>query len=116
VPETRVPQSGDIWLVDFSPQIGHEQAGVRPGLVISHDRFNQVPNGLHIVVPITSTDRGLAYHLRIAPPEGNLTRPSVIMCDQEKSQSVRRFERYIGSVTSETLVGVQTMVAALVER
>jgi mRNA interferase MazF len=116
VPETRVPQSGDIWLVDFSPQIGHEQAGVRPGLVISHDRFNQVPNGLHIVVPITSTDRGLAYHLRIAPPEGSLTRPSVIMCDQEKSQSIKRFDRYLGSVTSETLVRVQTMVAALVDR
>ena len=116
MPTTRVPQSGDVWLIDFSPQIGREQAGLRPGLVISHDRFNRLPNGLHIVVPITSTDRGLAYHLRISPPEGGLHNPSVIMCDQEKSQSIKRFERYLGSVTPEILARVQETVATLIER
>ncbi len=60
-------------------------AGSRAGsvllYVISNDFFNRVPNGLSIVVPITGTDRGIRYHIRVEPPEGGLTKPSVIMCD-----------------------------------
>jgi mRNA interferase MazF len=103
-------------LVDFSPHIGREQAGLRPGLVISHERFNRINNGLHIVVPITGMDRGLAYHVRIEPPEGGLTKPSVIMCDQEKSQSSERFRRYMGSVEDRTLQTVQRIVATLIDQ
>ncbi len=73
MPTTRDPQSGDVWLIDFTPQVGHEQAGMRPGLVISHNRFNRLPNGLHIVVPITRSDRGLSFQVRVSPPEGGLT-------------------------------------------
>ncbi|MDE7057925.1 MAG: type II toxin-antitoxin system PemK/MazF family toxin, partial [Lachnospiraceae bacterium] len=29
------PKQGDIVFLDFSPQSGHEQAGRRPGVVIS---------------------------------------------------------------------------------
>lgn len=112
----RIPQTGEVWLVDFSPQVGREQAGLRPALVISHERFNRVDNGLHIVAPITGTDRDLAYHVRVAPPQGGLTKPSVIMCDQEKSQSVERFRKYLGSVDESTLQVVQQIVAALIDR
>jgi mRNA interferase MazF len=112
----RIPQTGEVWLVDFSPQIGREQAGLRPGLVISHERFNLANNRLHIVVPITGADRGLAYHVRVAPPQGGLTKPSVIMCDQEKSQSVDRFLKYLGSVDEDILGTVQQIVAALIDR
>ena len=115
MPTTRVPQSGDVWLVDFSPQVGREQAGLRPGLVISNDQFNRLPNDLHIVVPITSTDRGLTFQVRVAPPEGGLTKPSVIMCDQEKAQSIERFQRYIGRVTQDTLSRVRQAVERFLE-
>ena len=83
--DAREPKAGEVWNVDFSPQVGREQAGVRPALVISHDRFNRLRNDLHIVVPITGTDRGLAYHVTVSPPEGGLTKASQIMCEQEKS-------------------------------
>lgn len=44
MPTQRAPKVGDIWYVDFSPQVGREQAGVRPALVVSNDAFNEVPN------------------------------------------------------------------------
>ena len=47
-------------MVDFGEPIGREQAGRRPALVISEDGLNDGPAGLVIVVPITSTQRGLA--------------------------------------------------------
>ena len=110
------PKAGEIWNINFDPQVGREQAGIRPALVISHDRFNQLPNGLHIVVPITGVDRGLAYHVPVAVPEGGLSKPSQIMCEQEKAQSINRFIDRRGVVSQETLQRVQTIVAALINR
>ncbi len=97
-------------MVDFSPQLGREQAGVRPALVVSHDRFNAIRNDLIIVAPVSGTDRGLAYHVQIAPPDGGLTKTSVIMCDQVKSQSVQRFLRKRGEVSGYTLNRVRDMI------
>jgi mRNA interferase MazF len=110
------PKAGEIWNVYFDPQVGSEQAGIRPALVISHDRFNRVQNGWHIVVPITGTDRGLAYHVPVAAPEGGLTKNSQIMCEQEKSQSVNRFLDRRGVVSEQTLQRAQSIVAALIDR
>ena len=33
------PKQGDIVFLDFNPQSGHEQAGRRPGVVISNEQF-----------------------------------------------------------------------------
>ena len=109
------PRAGEIWNVTFDPQIGREQGGIRPALVISSDYFNAVPNELHYIVPITSRDRNLRYHVRVSPPEGGLSRPSVIMCDQAKSQSIHRFIGRQGVVTQETLVKVQKMVGECID-
>lgn len=110
------PSAGDVWDVDFDPRIGREQGGIRPALVISNDYFNHAPNGLHFVVPITGTDRNIRYHVRVTPPEGGLTKPSVLMCDQTKSQSEMRFRRLRGQVSQQTLERVQDIVAAVIDR
>ncbi len=110
------PKAGEVWNIDFSPRVGREQAGIRPGLVISHDRFNELHNDLQIVVPITGTDRGLAYHVRVDPPEGGLTKVSRIMCEQEKSQSIERFFDRRGVVSHDTLRRAQAIVAELIDR
>jgi mRNA interferase MazF len=115
VPIMREPKAGEVWYVDFDPQVGREQRGIRPALVISNDTFNVVRNGLHIVVPITSRDRGLAYHVKIEPPQGGLTKTSLAMCEQERSQSIDRFRRLQGTVTAETLHSVQRIVAELID-
>ena len=116
MPSSPEPRVGEVWDVDFDPRVGREQGGIRPALVISNDQFNRVRNGLHIIVPLTGTDRGLAYHVAIRPPEGGLTKPSVIMCEQERSQSIRRFMRRRGRVSSETLQRVQEIVGLFIDR
>ena len=110
------PKAGEVWNIDLDPQVGREQAGTRPALVISHDRFNQLPNGLHIVVPITGTDRRLPHHISVIPPEGGLTKPSQIMCDQVKAQSIDRFRERRGVVDDGTLRRVQVIIAAFIDR
>ena len=36
-----VPERGDVVWIDFAPQSGHEQAGRRPGLVVSPKGYNK---------------------------------------------------------------------------
>lgn len=110
MPKPLVPAMGDIWYVDFSPQVGREQAGIRPALVVSNDMFNAVGNDLHIVCPLTTRDRGLRYHVPMQPVEGVLSRPSLIMCEQVKSQDIQRFLRYRGKAPEDILEQVLRII------
>jgi len=53
--------------------------------------------------------------VRVAPPEGNLSKPSVIMCDQARAQSIARFLKLRGTVSPEILQLVQRKVAEIID-
>jgi mRNA interferase MazF len=116
VPNMPEPMAGEIWDVVLDPHVGREQAGYRPALVISNDYFNQVDNGLHIIAPITSRNRGIRQHVSIVEPEGGIKGAAVIMCDQAKAQSTLRFRRRRGKVSDELLKLVQQMVGESIDR
>ena len=63
------PARGEVWYVDLNPVRGHEQAGRRPALVISVDRFNRGPAGLAVVLPATSREKGIPFHVEMSPPK-----------------------------------------------
>jgi mRNA interferase MazF len=94
---------GEVWLVDLNPTRGHEQAGTRPALVVSTDEFNQGPAGLVIVVPMTTTGRGIPLHVSVDPPEGGIDRRSFIKCEDVRSVSEQRLVRRLGIVSPDTL-------------
>jgi len=104
---------GDIWFGDFDPTIGHEQAGRRPMLVVSPDEFNQGPLQLVLVLPITTTLRPLPSRVSISPPEGGLTRPSLILCEAIRSFSHARLERRLGIANAATMQAVQDRLRIL---
>lgn len=110
------PRLGEVWSVTFDPIRGHEQGGVRPGLVISNDPFNRTPHTLCILVPLTRTDRGIPSHLPIHPPEGGLRDVSFALCEQAKSLSVGRLHRRLGTVDRSTVEMVQAMVGMFIDR
>lgn len=74
-----------VWLVDFDPQVGHEQAGRRPVIVVGSAYACGLPNGLVLLVPCTTRTRGWAHHVPVA-----LTEPSYAMCDQARATSTDR--------------------------
>jgi mRNA interferase MazF len=76
-----VPERGDIIWLELNPQAGHEQAGHRPGLVISPKADNQKV-GLALICPITSRVKG--YPFEVAVPQG-LPCAGVVLADQIKS-------------------------------
>ena len=56
-----IPKQGDIAFVDFNPTKGHEQAGLRPCIVISNNVFNKHTK-MVIVCPITSNEKEFPTH------------------------------------------------------
>ena len=110
------PARGEVWLVDFDPVQGHEQAGPRPALVISATAFNRGPQQLAVVLPITRTPPRTRLHLPLAPPEGGLRAPSAILCDQPRTISTaHRFGPRWGAVTPATMAEVETRLRLLLE-
>ena len=74
-------KQGDIVMMDFTPQSGHEQAGRRPALVVSNDFFNRVTH-MALVCPITNTVRSFPLH--VALDERTQT-TGFVLCEQVKS-------------------------------
>jgi mRNA interferase MazF len=107
------PRRGEVWLGVLGPAIGHEQAGKRPLLVISDDRFNSSSAGLVIVIPLTSRNKHIPHHVAIAPPEAGLTTVSYAKCEDVRSIARERLETRWGKVSGETIVDVEDRLRLL---
>ena len=107
------PLRGEIWLVDLNPTVGHEQAGRRPCVVVSVDLFNQGPAELTAVLPVTSREKGIPFHVEIRPPEGGLKERSFIKCEDIRSVSKERFSERWGEISSKTLAQVEDRLKIL---
>ena len=103
----------EIWDITLDPVIGHEQAGVRPALIVSVDLFNEGPAELVVVAPITRTARKVRWHVPVSPPEGGLVADSYIQCESLRSVSTRRLKRRRGRVSEATLQEVEDRLRIL---
>jgi mRNA interferase MazF len=74
------PDRGDIVWFNFSPHVGHEQAGVRPALVVSPISYN-LRSGMMLACPITSKVKGYPFEVRIKVQKID----GVILADQVKN-------------------------------
>jgi mRNA interferase MazF len=116
VPSQINPELGEIWIVNFDPQVGREQSGRRPALVVSNNVFNKTPHGLCMVVPLTGTDRGIAVHIRVERGIAGLTKTSFILCEQVRSHSLDRFIQKWGDAPEHIVKEVQFIVGKFIDR
>ena len=100
-------------MVDLRPTRGREQDGTRPALVLSVNKFNHGPADLVIVVPMTKTNRSLPSHVLVPQGEAGLTFDSYIKCEDLRSISKDRLERYMGDVTYPRIENVERIVRVL---
>jgi len=107
------PKRGEVWQVDLGRTRGHEQAGARPGLVLSVDSFNAGPAGLVVVLPLTTRVKGIPFHVKLDPPEGGLSERSFIKCEDVRSISMDQLVSPLGAVSQATLERVEERVRIL---
>jgi mRNA interferase MazF len=93
---------GDIWWADLNPVRGHEQAGVRPVLIISHDVFNQ-RSGTVVALAITSQPPAAGFPLTMEITSAALPKRSWVKISQIRTLSVERLSNQLGAISPEEL-------------
>jgi mRNA interferase MazF len=106
---------GEVWLVDFGEPVGREQSGHRPAVVISSDLLNDSRAGVVVVVPVTTTHRGLPSHVEIEPGSSGLDEISYAKCEDVKSVSEQRLIGRLGSVNEAVVFEMARALRFLLE-
>lgn len=105
-----VPERGDAIWIDFNPQLGHEQRGRRPALVISHRNYNEKV-GLALLCPITSKVKNHPFEVPLA----TVNLKGVVLSDQVKSLDwTVRDTAFIEKVDQQTLSQVIERIEVLI--
>ena len=93
---------GEIRWADLNPVRGHEQAGLRPVLILSHDIFNE-RSGTVIALAITSQPQKAGFPLTFELKSPNLPKKSWVKINQIRTLSVERIGKVIGKASLEEL-------------
>lgn len=105
------PDRGDIVWLSFDPQIGHEQAGKRPALVLSPRTYNEAA-GLMLACPITSKVKSYPFEARLKAPKFD----GAVLADQIRSLDWQaRQVEFAGRAPAATTSTVQQLVGRLVQ-
>jgi len=96
---------GDIRWADLNPVRGHEQAGQRPVLIVSHDVFNE-RSGTVIAIAMTSNEPRAGFPLTLESRAAGLAKRSWIKISQIRTLSVDRIGRRLARASEEELARV----------
>jgi len=109
------PRRGEIWLANLNPTRGREQTGRRPVLILSVDFFNAGPADLVVVVPITSTLRGIPLHVNIRKGDGGIRNDSAVLCEAIRSISKDRLISRRGLLSQGAITEVEDRLRILLD-
>jgi mRNA interferase MazF len=93
---------GEIYWANLDPTKGHEQAGYRPVLVLSHDVFNE-RSGTVIAVALTSQEPKAGFPLTLELDSRKLPKKTWVKISQIRTLSTERLGARLGLATSEEL-------------
>ncbi len=107
-----IPDQGDIVILNFDPQSGHEQKGRRPAVIVSNKIFNKYV-GLTFACPITNTKRNFPFHIRYNGENVS----GYIMTEQLKSIDYNsRKIKFIEKIDEDTMDEILGIVESIVEK
>ena len=96
---------GEIRWADLNPVRGHEQAGRRPVLILSHDVFND-RSGTVIALAMTSQEPRAGFPLTLESRADGLTKRSWVKISQIRTLSVDRLGQRLARASEEELARV----------
>lgn len=91
---------GEVRWADLNPVRGHEQAGLRPVLVLSHDVFNE-RSGTVIAMALTSQPQRAGFPLTLELQAAKLPKRSWVKISQIRTLSVERIGAKLGRASPE---------------
>lgn len=93
---------GELRWADLDPTRGHEQSGLRPVLILSHDVFNE-RSGTVIAMALTSQPQRAGFPLTLELTNAKLKKSSWLKISQIRTLSVERIGKRLGRVSAEEL-------------
>jgi mRNA interferase MazF len=109
MPSPYVPEAGDIVWLSFDPQVGREQAGHRPAVVLSPAIYN-AKTSLMVCCPMTTQIKNYPFEVVISAAN-----PSAVLADQVKSLDWRRRRaKRKGAISADELAEVRAKIRALI--
>jgi mRNA interferase MazF len=103
-------RTGDVWLAQLDPTVGHEQGGRRPVVVVSSDGSHSLPINMVVAVPLTGQDRGLVTQPRIDGDGSGLRRSSFARPEDVRPIDATRLERRLGNISSTELAEIRKVL------
>jgi len=98
----KYPKRSEIWLVNWNPSRGSEQAGIRPALIIQNDIGN-VNAATTIVAAISSSIKLYPMNVKVETHESDLKKISIVKTSQILTVSKLRLEKKIGKLSNEKM-------------
>jgi mRNA interferase MazF len=96
---------GEIRWADLNPTRGHEQAGLRPVLILSHDVFN-ARSGTVIAVALTSQAQRAGFPLTLELMTPKLPKRTWVKISQIRTLAVEQIGKRMGRASPEELAQV----------
>jgi mRNA interferase MazF len=96
---------GEVRWADLNPVRGHEQAGLRPVLILSQDVFNE-RSGTVIAVALTSQPQEAGFPLTLEVKTKQPPKRSWVKISQIRTLAVERVGKRLGRATPEELAQV----------
>lgn len=107
-----IPKQGDIVFLDFNPTKGHEQAGIRPAVVVSTYTFNQNTK-MVILCPITSNNKEFPTHYQL---KDTMNVHGSVLCEHVRSVDYEiRNLKFVEKLSDNDFVSVITLLNACIE-
>lgn len=102
---------GEVHWCDADPVTGSEQAGLRPGVIVTRDPINRI-SPVVVLVPCTTYRGGKIYasDVLIKSTEGRLTLDSRALAVQIRAVSVDRLKGRLGVLKPETMKAIEEAI------
>ncbi len=105
---------GEVRWAELNPARGHEQAGRRPVVILSHDIFNK-RSGTVIAMALTSLPQKARFPLTYSLEPKQLQKPSWVKISQIRTLSVERIGKKLGVVEPEQLAEIVDGLNQIIE-
>jgi mRNA interferase MazF len=91
-----------VYWAELSPTVGHEQAGERPVIILSHDIFNE-RSGIVIAIAVSSQEPRAAFPLTHEITTAKLPKRSWARISQIRTLSTQRLGKKLGHLAPEEI-------------
>jgi mRNA interferase MazF len=103
-----------VWMVDFDPRVGREQAGNRPAVIVASRMHCDLQTPVTLVVPLTSRQLPLGYRVPVRVPGSR--HQSYAITEQITTVSHERLgERPLGRLDSESISQLRTAIREMID-